>query len=247
VAKLIDETGKRYGKLIVVERADNAAKGQARWLCRCDCGNTTIVIGRKLRRGYTRSCGCFRPEGPSPVLKDETGKRYARLMVIERAGTHSSGCAMWLCQCDCGNIATVNGAYLRNGTTESCGCLANRLPKGEAAFNALLCSYQCKARDRGLDWDIDETLFRQLTSGDCHYCGAPPAQVIHREHRNGHYKYNGIDRMDNSRGYVPGNVVPCCGLCNWMKGTIDYRDFVQQLDEIAAYRWTGARLDEQPK
>lgn len=51
-----DETGKRYGKLIVV-RYDHGKDG-AYWLCQCDCGMTTVVSGANLRKGKTKSCGC---------------------------------------------------------------------------------------------------------------------------------------------------------------------------------------------
>jgi len=58
---LIDLTGKRFGRLTVLSRAENAGN-MSRWLCECDCGNQTIVYGNNLRRGYTQSCGCYRHE-----------------------------------------------------------------------------------------------------------------------------------------------------------------------------------------
>lgn len=57
----IDLTEKRFGRLTVLEFLDNH-NGMARWKCLCDCGNETIVYGNNLRRGYTRSCGCYRHE-----------------------------------------------------------------------------------------------------------------------------------------------------------------------------------------
>lgn len=59
--KLIDITGKRYGRLLVVERADSA-KGKTRWLCKCDCGKECIVHGSSLKSGNTTSCGCYKTE-----------------------------------------------------------------------------------------------------------------------------------------------------------------------------------------
>jgi hypothetical protein len=59
-----DMTGARCGRLIVVQRADRGAEVKdfrARWVCKCDCGNTTVVIGRALRAG-TQSCGCLGEE-----------------------------------------------------------------------------------------------------------------------------------------------------------------------------------------
>jgi hypothetical protein len=53
-----DERGKTYGKLTVIEF--HAVRLEAMWLCRCECGNTTIVAGSDLRRGGTKSCGCGR-------------------------------------------------------------------------------------------------------------------------------------------------------------------------------------------
>ena len=56
-----------------------------------------------------------------PAVKDETGKIYGKLTVLERNGS-IRGLAAWKCKCECGNIVTVPGAYLRNGNTTSCGC-----------------------------------------------------------------------------------------------------------------------------
>ena len=60
MSKLIDLTGKRFGRLTVLSRAENSKDDKAKWLCRCDCGNTCIVYGISLRRGHTHSCGCLR-------------------------------------------------------------------------------------------------------------------------------------------------------------------------------------------
>jgi hypothetical protein len=55
---LINAVGQRHKKLVVISRADNSKKNQARWLCACDCGGQTIAIGTHLRSGHTTSCGC---------------------------------------------------------------------------------------------------------------------------------------------------------------------------------------------
>jgi len=62
MSKLIDMTGQRFGRLVVIERAENKGHETA-WLCRCDCGKKAIVIGRNLRRkNGTKSCGCLSVE-----------------------------------------------------------------------------------------------------------------------------------------------------------------------------------------
>lgn len=77
--KFIDMTGRKYGRLLVLERAGTSGQdGQRRtmWLCQCDCGNTTVVIGANLRAGMTRSCGCLRREiSAQSGRKRWTGKK----------------------------------------------------------------------------------------------------------------------------------------------------------------------------
>ena len=58
MAKFEDKTGKRYGKLTVISRAENDKYGRARWRCKCDCGNEIVVDAGHLNQGNTKSCGC---------------------------------------------------------------------------------------------------------------------------------------------------------------------------------------------
>ena len=55
--KKVELTGQRYGKLTVLHRAENI-DGRTAWVCRCDCGNETIVKTYHLRCGHTKTCGC---------------------------------------------------------------------------------------------------------------------------------------------------------------------------------------------
>lgn len=53
--------GRQFGELIVLKRNPvNSKSGNARWDCKCSCGNIATVIGSKLRSGATKSCGCAR-------------------------------------------------------------------------------------------------------------------------------------------------------------------------------------------
>lgn len=66
--RLIDLTGQRFGRLTVVSRAENDARGQARWYCNCECGAENIIVrGRHLISGHTQSCGCLHNEGFSAI------------------------------------------------------------------------------------------------------------------------------------------------------------------------------------
>ncbi|WP_260164830.1 AP2 domain-containing protein [Lentilactobacillus buchneri] len=69
MSKLIDLTGKRFGRLVVLKRGPNQGE-QPMWLCKCDCGNQTEAQGINLQSGYIRSCGCLR--------RDRLVAKYAR-------------------------------------------------------------------------------------------------------------------------------------------------------------------------
>lgn len=60
--KKLDIKGQRYGKLTVLEPAENVGSRTA-WLCRCDCGQEAVVTTRRLRSGRTVSCGCVYSAG----------------------------------------------------------------------------------------------------------------------------------------------------------------------------------------
>ena len=85
--KLIDLKGQKFYRLTVLERAETRtykSGGKAvMWKCRCDCGNITIVNGNSLRRGLTKSCGCWNLENlktNNPNKKH--GESYTRLYKI---------------------------------------------------------------------------------------------------------------------------------------------------------------------
>lgn len=54
--------GKRFGKLVVLERASNSESGRVRWLCKCDCKIEKVIRGDSLISGRTKSCGCLSKE-----------------------------------------------------------------------------------------------------------------------------------------------------------------------------------------
>lgn len=60
--KYKDLTGKRYGRLVVLNTAGRSSAGYVLWRCKCDCGNLTTVISASLLGGYTTSCGCAQKE-----------------------------------------------------------------------------------------------------------------------------------------------------------------------------------------
>lgn len=85
---------------------------------------------------------------------------------------------------------------------------------------------------RGLEWNIPESDYFQLIRERCHY----------RNHPIGVSSGVGLDRIDNSKGYIIGNVVPCCGNCNRIKcHLLTYQEMVavgKLLDEMSIAKAT---------
>jgi hypothetical protein len=176
---------------------------------------------------------------------DLTGEKFGRLLALERAQSRHNR-ATWLCVCDCGKRKVVLGRSLRIGKTKSCGCIrkelalksivhtreSNFLPYGEASFNVMFYTYQIHANERNLVFEIGKDQFRDLTKGNCFYCGDDPNTLFKPNSPNGGYLSNGIDRIDNNVGYTIENSVSCCRICNQMKSDRSHGDFVSHCWKI---------------
>lgn len=97
--KKIDLTGQRYGKLTVLAPAENVGSRTA-WLCRCDCGQETVVRTNRLRSGHTASCGCLaagRAEGlPGLTYVDGTCVEMLRAKTVRKNNTSGVPGVDWL-------------------------------------------------------------------------------------------------------------------------------------------------------
>lgn len=67
--RYINELGKRYGKLTVIEEGPIEKYGAKTWFCKCDCGGTVLVKGSNLRNGGTTSCGCLKSHGEEKIAE----------------------------------------------------------------------------------------------------------------------------------------------------------------------------------
>ena len=117
-----DLTGQRFGKLVVLERAENNKHNESMWVCQCDCGTIKTVSGNNLSCGRTKTCGCGKLG-----YGDLTGRKYSRLTVLRKVG-YGNGGSKWECQCDCGAKVIVSSSCLVRGHNKSCGCLLHRKP-----------------------------------------------------------------------------------------------------------------------
>lgn len=106
--------------------------------------------------------------------------------------------------------------YARNrDKVRACSMKNYKTPKSK--FNR----YAYNAKHRGIAFELSFDQFMSFWQKDCYYCGREIETI-------------GIDRIDNSLGYSLGNVVSCCGPCNYAKQELSVASFVAMCCRVAA-------------
>lgn len=160
------------------------------------------------------------------------GQTYNSWRVIEHSHTNGK-IAYYKCECLlCNKEYTVDGRNIRSGRSKqcvNCGNIAgHNKQKGtkrvKRSYHEMRLSYLMNlkkktATKRGLEWSLSLEQFEKLVFSNCHYTGRPPSTTVnvfknmslHADHlEHGIITYNGIDRVDPSKGYTIDNCVPCC-------------------------------------
>ena len=176
---------------------------------------------------------------------DETGKVYGKWTVLRENGRDKHKSVLWLVRCECRKESNVTGQDLRSKHTTQCKSCARKHPTGEANRNQRMREYERQARNRGLIWVLSKEEFNVLTSQNCVYCGAEPQEGYKNKEHNGCAKMNGIDRVDNSRGYEWNNCVPACKTCNGAKCRMTKTDFLSWIDR-AHLSWNTTAASDGP-
>ena len=124
-------------------------------------------------------------------------------------------------------------SHYKNGSKQG----SKGLVYGLASMRKLIRRYKSRAKERGLEYDLTEEQFKEITQKNCYYCGAKPKNKMHPKtnknlYANGEYIYNGIDRIDNKKGYSIDNVVPCCKICNVAKNNLTQQKFKNWIEKV---------------
>ncbi|MDO3651326.1 hypothetical protein [Nocardia mangyaensis] len=220
--------GSKIGKLEVMNLVNIEYSHNTIYNCVCECGNLREINYRDLIRIKNPTCG-----DPLCRLKNNlTGQNFDRLTVIAYAGQKNRQ-SIWSCVCECGNETIVRGHQLLIGHTTSCGC-KNKLPYGDAALNTHYRNYIKSATSRNLEFNLNKEQFKKVITKNCYYCNQKPEYSKAKEFKycNGNIKVNGIDRIDNKVGYIYSNVVPCCSKCNFLKATLNQKEFIDLCKKI---------------
>lgn len=156
-------------------------------------------------------------------MDEMVGKIFNDWLILKARPDNRKGFV--LAQCFCGKVKQVRGRSIKDNTSKHCGCKKGeklrdrqRIPGTNSALRAIFSLYRGKSKRQNKLWELDIHTFKNITSLNCFYCDLPPSNKSIK-HKYTYY-YNGIDRLDNDKGYILTNIVPCCYHCNTLKGGI---------------------------
>lgn len=168
------------------------------------------------------------------------GMRSNKLKVIDFRYKKSQ--LLWICECDCGNIAYVRS---KSNLLKRLGCQSCTASLSSKNRNDLTAHYGYKNRKykeykdgaikRHFDFDLSKEHFFYLIEQDCYYCGEPPKIKISQyadKTSMQPLKFNGIDRLNSSKGYTKSNSVSCCSDCNYGKHKKSEEDFLKWIEKV---------------
>jgi 5-methylcytosine-specific restriction endonuclease McrA len=169
----------------------------------------------------------------------QPGEKFWRLTCIRlnNVGKHSR--SYFLFKCDCGKEKVLLGSGVKSGNTKSCGCLSTeskkskRLPDNKGIIYQIVLGYKRHSLNREHEWNLSLNDVRMLISMPCHYCGIVNSNKKTTKNFKEGFLYNGIDRVDNKKGYNISNCVPCCKQCNRAKGTLSKSEFITWIKAMA--------------
>lgn len=160
--------------------------------------------------------------------RDYTGMKRGKLTYLHSTDEYSStGRVIWAAQCDCGRIAYIPTSNISQN--RSCGCMLpsspHYIPISAHRYTYTVIKVRHNAKYIGDVLTYEQ--YAPMASARCTYCKSPP---------NNSFKgtpYQGIDRVDNDRGYTVDNCVPCCDKCNSFKSAYHIDEFFEHVLKIA--------------
>lgn len=221
---LIDLTGQKFGKWTVLHKSETKQKGMTLWRCQCQCGHVQDIASTVLRSKYVPKCelceGNQHKKGRQ--LIDLSGQVFGMWKVLNRDEANDKiGKTMWECKClQCGKVFSVNSQALRTGKSKACrSCSRKNVNHPHKDGNTEIrrkdgkptkiyriwrsMKYRCnnpESKDyknyggRGItvcdEWNNDFMAFYNHVSALEHYGE----------------KGRTMDRIDNEKGYYPGNI-----------------------------------------
>ena len=215
------------------------------------CGKHTLNVviekaaseGKRLCDDGKRACKNYTIDGKAKC--EECLEIIREKERAEHAALRESGNCL-----GCGNEISIPTEGFRKDDVQRCGDCYEKMKETEKKrireprnyrreckdnLDRYYAEYHANAHKRGLLFDLSFDVFCELVSNPCEYCGTHVADEV-----------NGIDRVNNTIGYVYENSVPCCGMCNKMKSNYTFDEFKSHIVRIYEKLITSPPLSQSP-
>lgn len=248
-----DLTNQKFGLLTVISFAKRE-RYKLFWNCKCECSNTKIIRSDVLKN--SKSCGCQTKDRILFGIYNKKLNRFEQFLnknfgylIVKSISNLEKGTV--LCKCICGNNTIQKLNSLVYGHVFSCGCYLQNTnyrkivgdsikeARGtssniEKLYKDLYSRYFKGAQDRSKIFNLTLNQFIKFITDKCYYCGIKNSNIrrLRTKYRFEELSYNGIDRVDNNKGYTFDNCVTCCRFCNSAKSNRTLEEFIDWVGKI---------------
>lgn len=206
--KVKDLTGKRFGRLIVLENVGRLTKSpNVYWKCKCDCGNSKNVRADYLRNGHTSSCGCFGDENRKK--KGRWKEREQICTICGKTFTYKSSITPKCCSKECRLKFDADRVRLANNSSL------------EMKLANIVRGTKHRSKKNSVEYSISKEFVIDLFNkqdGKCSKTGIK-FELNNCDQSGGKSPWSpSIDRKDPNKGYTKDNVQLVCLMYNLCKG-----------------------------
>lgn len=148
----------------------------------------------------------------------------------------------WKLQCPNCNTEDWKFSNTLQGKKYPCKkCYDNSMRRSDMApaIKRAFMSLKSNAKARNIEVSISEEEFFEIASTSCNYCGSEPVEKKPPKKWQQSVFLNGIDRINNSIGYIAGNICSCCEQCNWAKKDLSLKEWYLWIDKIIEKRMSS--------
>jgi hypothetical protein len=242
--------GFKKNDLTLKEITDERSNAKVVGIFICNCGKEKKAKICSVVRGDIKHCGCKRSQSTVKKYESFIGKSLNGRTAIQLINTeincrgkiknkrYKSKMIKIVAKCDkCGQIRTM-APYQYINSINKCQCTKIKDEIG-VMQRKIIARVKINAETRRLEYSLSDNTVLKIIKEPCVYCGEKPSNKVKNIKTGYEYSYQGIDRLDNKKGYVEDNIVPCCAICNKMKLDSEWSDFIWHIKKIYDHTITG--------
>ena len=165
------------------------------------------------------------------------GEVFGKLKVLHEDLSNAYKHKKWVCECECGNTKSISGDHLRRGLIQSCGCIKKLNQEGDISsdlwYNITSSKISKRSKRRELEFNISKEYIYNLFIEQNGKCALSGIQItLPTKWKDKNYTAS-LDRINNNKGYIQGNVQWVHKHVNIMKNSFPQETFIYLCNKIS--------------